>query len=298
MAMTLIAEDILQVLRRDRSKRAAHFACLRAIPFCTKSETLEDGVARLGAWLDISMKLKHRPLTQVVVVVLACFLVGNTRRVTCVAELNATWLEIARATVSPFAPIVDEQYLVNAHIIARCTLYNFMPQTYGKHLLSIRPRRCGCETRWVLEALQRSELMEQTRRRVVSRLVECAVRNVIKSVSDDARGTRLRLKKQRRNLAKSMQDVSLVDDIAKEILMPTEQVALPLEDTTAPLAALEVSNSCRVSAVECLVCFEPLGSKRSLLTCGHARCCAVCTPKLQECPLCQQPVSILMEIFA
>ena len=297
MATTMVvAEDVLQVLRRDGSKRAAHFACLRAIPFCTKSETLEDGVARLGAWLDVSLKLKHRPLTQVVVIVLACFLVDTTREVTCITELNQTWLEIARDVVSPCATTVDEHYLVDAHIIARCTLYKFMPQTYGKQLLSIRPRRCGGETRRVLEQLQRTELMAQARCRVVNKLVERAVRNVLKRVSDDARGARLRLKKQRRNLVKSMQDVSLAET-AKEMPMPIEQVDLPLEVATAPLAALEVPDSSRASD-ECLVCFESLGSKRPLLTCGHARCCAICTPTLQECPMCQTPVRILMEIFA
>ena len=297
MAMThVISEDTLQVLRRDRSKRAAHFACLKAIPFCTKSETLEDGVARLGAWLDVSLKLNHRPLTQVVAIVLACFLVDNTQRVTCVAELNETWLEIARDVVSPCATTIGEQYLVDAQIIARCTLYKFMPQTYGKQLLSMRPKSCSCETRWALEELQHAELMAQARRRVVSKLVECAVRNVLKRVSDDSRGARLRLKKQRRNLVKSMQHVSLADT-ANEMPMETEQVDLPLEVATAPLAALEAPDSSRASD-ECLVCFESLGSKRPLLTCGHARCCAVCTPKLQECPMCQKSVRILMEIFA
>ena len=298
MAMTVIAEDILQVLRRDRSRRAAHFACLRAIPFCTTSETLEDGVARLGAWLDVSLKLNHRPLTRVVVIVLACFLVDNTQRVTCVSKLNETWLEIARDVVSPCATTIGEQYLVDAQIIARCTLYKFMPQTYGKQLLSMRPKSCSCETRWALEELQHAELMAQARRRVVSKLVECAVRNVLKRVSDDSRGARLRLKKQRRNLVKSMQHVSLADT-ANEMPMQTEQVDLPLEVArTAPLATLlEAPDSSRASD-ECLVCFESLGSKRPLLTCGHARCCAVCTPKLQECPMCQKSVRILMEIFA
>ena len=223
MAMTsVVAEDILQMLRRDRSRRAAHFACLRAIPFCTKSETLEDGVARLGAWLDISMKLNHRPLTRVVVIVLACFLIDNTQRVTCVSKLNETWLEIARDVVSPCATTVDAQYLVDAHIVAHCTLYKFMPQTYGRTLLSIRPKRCGSETRWALEELQQAELMAQARRRVVSKLVECAVRNVLMRVSDNARCARLRLKKQRRNLVKSMQRVSFADN-ANEIPMPPDR---------------------------------------------------------------------------
>ena len=291
-----VAEDVLQVLRRDGSKRAAHFACLRAIPLCTESETLEDGVARLGAWLDISTTLKHRPLNKVVVIVLACFLVDNTQRVTCVSQLNETWIEIVRDVVSPCATTVGEQYLLDAQIIARCTLYKFMPETYGKQLLSIRPKGCSCETRWALEDFQRTELMAQARRRVVSKLVECAVRNVLKRVSDDARGARLRLKKQRRNLVKSMQDVSLAQT-AKEMPMPIEQVDLPLEVATEPVAAREAPDSSRASD-ECLVCFESLGSKRPLLTCGHARCCAVCTPKLQECPMCQTPVRILMEIFA
>jgi hypothetical protein len=297
MATTrVVAEDTLRVLRRDRSKRAAHFACLRAIPFCTKSETLEDGVARLGAWLDIGTKLNHRPLTQVVVLVLACFLVDNTWRVTCVAELNEMWLKIARDVVSPCAAAVGERYLVHAQIIAHCTLYKFMPQAYGRTLLSTRPKYCSCETRRVLKELQRAELVAQARRRVVSKLVECAVRNVLKRLSDDARGARLRLKKQRRNLVKPMQSMSL-DGEVKEMLAPTGQVDLPLEVATPPRTALEAQDSGSRASDECLVCFDSIGSKRPLLTCGHARCCAVCAPTLQECPMCQQPVCILMDIF-
>ena len=68
-----ISEDSLELLKQDRSKRAAHAVCLRAIPFCASSETLQIGVERLGTWLAISVNVNHRHLEQVVVVVLACF---------------------------------------------------------------------------------------------------------------------------------------------------------------------------------------------------------------------------------
>ena len=139
-----VAEDSLELLKRDRSKRAAHAACLRAAPFCTPTETLQIGVERLDTWLAISVKLNHRPLEQVVVVVLACFLTIETR-VTSIDKLNERWLEITRAVVSPSATsILDEGYLKNARKVALCVLYKYMPLKYGSPLLKVEPRGCTC----------------------------------------------------------------------------------------------------------------------------------------------------------
>ena len=290
----VIAKDVLKLLKGDRSKRAAHIACLRANPFCTESETLEDGVARLAAWLKVSIALNHRPLNQVVVIVLACFLVDDSRnRVTCVADLNKVWLSIARESVSPCATgYVSEAYMATANIAALCTLYNFTPDKYGETLMSIDAKECTCETRHVLGELQGIELATQARRRVVRNLVESAVRNVLKGVREDARGNRMRLKKQRRKLVRSMQSVSL-DDSPLEVAASPPSTAL----TTTTIEVTESIDSNGSAADECIVCFESLGSKRALLSCGHARCCGVCAHKIKECPMCRLPVNVLMEVF-
>ena len=287
----IVANDVLDLLKSDGSKRAAHIACLRAIPFCTESETLKDGVDRLGAWFDMSVELNHEPLHQVVVIVLACFLITGSNRVTCSADLNKTWLEIARNVVTPFAANVSRSYITDAEAVAICTLYNSMPEKYGRRLMSTHSRGCSWEVQQMLAGRQAVEFVEQTRRKVVGKLMESAIGNVLKRMKDDARCQRLRLKKQRRRLIKSTQ----LDDSTEN--PATEQVD-SLENATPSILALEgVDSSSSRGADECLVCFDPLGSKRLLFTCGHARCCLVCAPILPECPMCQQPVSILMEIF-
>jgi hypothetical protein len=287
----IVANDVLDLLKRDGSKRAAHIACLRAIPFCTESETLKDGVDRLGAWFDMSVELNHKPLHQVVSIVLACFLIVGSNRVTCGADLNKRWLEIARNVVTPFATKISKSYITDVGAVAICTLYNSMPEKYGRRLMSTNSRGCSCEVQQMLAGRQSVEFVEQTRRKVVGKLMESAIGNVLKRMKDDARCQRLRLKKQRRRLIKSTQ----LDDSTEN--PATEQVD-SLENATPSILALEgVDSSSSRGADECLVCFDPLGSKRLLFTCGHARCCLVCAPMLPECPMCQQPVSILMEIF-
>ena len=284
------AEDVLELLRRDRSNRAAHYACLKATPFCKESETLQDGVERLDAWLRISAELNHRPLNKVVVVVLACFLLESAGRVTCVAGLNDAWLDITRSVVSPCATTVPESYLRDARMTALFTLYKYMPETYRGELMSVSPREATCTTRPVLEELQEVELAEQVRRRVVGKLVATAIGNVLKGVREHGRIQRLRSKKERRRLAEAMQNVSL-DDLAEETFTSTE------ESDSTPLNTLEVPADTSSAADECIVCLEPIGSKRPLFTCGHARCCSMCAPIVHECPMCRQPVRILMDIF-
>jgi hypothetical protein len=287
----IVANDVLDLLKRDGSKRAAHIACLRAIPFCTESETLKDGVDRLGAWFDMSVELNHKPLHQVVSIVLACFLIVGSNRVTCGADLNKRWLEIARNVVTPFATKISKSYITDVGAVAICTLYYSMPERYRRRLMSTNSRGCSCEVRQMLADRQAVEFVKQTRRKVVGKLMESAIGNVLKRMKDDARCQRLRLKKQRRRL-KSMS----LDDSTEN--PATEQVD-SLENATPSILALEGvdSSSSSRGTDECLVCFDSLGSKRLLFTCGHARCCLVCAPILPECPMCQQPVSILMEIF-
>ena len=283
----IVAKDVLELLKRDGSKRAAHLACLRAVPFCTESETLKDGIARLGAWFDMSVELNHEPLHQVVVIVLACFVITGSDRVTYSADLNKRWLETSHDVVTPFAAKVSESYIADAEAVAICTLYNSMPEKYGRRLMSTHSRGCNCGVRRVLAERQTVESVEQVRRKLVGKLVGFAIGNVLRGVKDDARCQRLRLKKQRRRLIKLSLDDS-TDDLG------TEQVGA-LEIATPPLALEVVDRS--TGADECLVCFGPIGSKRLLFTCGHARCCLACAPMLPECPMCRQPVSILMEIF-
>ena len=286
----VIAQDLLELLQRDKSKRAAHYACLKATPFCKESETLQHGVRRLDEWLTISAKLDHRPLNKVVVIVLACFMLESVGRVTCAKDLNDAWLDIARSVVSPCATTVDESYLRDARMTALFTLYKYLPGTYKVALMSVKPTDATSTTRAILEELQRIEMAEQAKRNVVSKLVESAIRNVIKGAKEHAKVQRLRCKKERRRLAESVQNVSL-DDPVKATFTTTEEV-----DPT-PLNCLEVPADTGSAADECVVCLDPIGSKRPLFTCGHARCCSACAPIVQECPMCRQPVRILMHIF-
>jgi hypothetical protein len=284
----IVAKDVLELLKRDGSKRAAHLACLRAVPFCTESETLKDGIARLGAWFDMSVELNHEPLHQVVVIVLACFVITGSDRVTYSADLNKRWLETSHDVVTPFAAKVSESYIADAEAVAICALYDSMPEKYGRRLMSTHSTGCNCGVRRVLAERQTVESVEQVRRKLVGKLVGFAIWNVLRGVKDDARCQRLRLKKQRRRLIK----LSLDDSTNG----PGTEHVDALEIATPPPLALEVVDR-STGADECLVCFGPIGSKRLLFTCGHARCCLACAPMLPECPMCRQPVSILMEIF-
>ena len=226
----LIAEDVLELLKRDRSKRAAHFACLRAIPFCTQYETLRDGVDRLDAWRTIALKLHHGPLAQVVFLVLACFSIdpGSIGKITSVDDLNGTWIDVVRSVVSPSATIVDEGYFANAHIVALCTLYAYLPGKYGAQLMSVDPNACVCATRNILGELQKRELAKKARCLLVGKLVESAVQNVLKQARADARVQRLRCKKERRRLSKRLHAATL-DELH---MLPDAMQSMTHEDRT------------------------------------------------------------------
>ena len=207
----LIAEDVLKLLKRDTSNRAVHYACLKANPFCKESETLQDGVKRLDAWLDISVKLNHRSLNQILVVVLACF--GTIEpRVTSVKELNGAWLAITRDVVSPCATIIDAQLLKNARKIAVCVLYLYMPTKYASQMLAIRPKECTYNIRVLLEELQRVELAERARLKIV-KLVSSAIQNVLNMSREETRVQQRRAKKMRR---KRIQSTELVVERHRE----------------------------------------------------------------------------------
>ena len=295
---TVVAEGVLELLRRDRSNRAAHYACLKAAPFCKESESLQHGVRRLDAWLTLSVELDHGFLNKVVVVVLACFLLKSSGRVKSVADLNDTWLDITRSVVSPCATTVHESYLRDARMAALFTLYKYMPEKYGVALMSVEKTNVTCVTRHILDELQGVELAEQARRNVVGKLVACAIRNVIKGVKEHARVQRLRWKKERRRLTKSIDPLPL-DDAGPG----GENEGRPMTEDAPPhaslLAATAIATPVDTSSVvdECIVCLDPIGSKRPLFTCGHARCCSLCAPIVHECPMCRQPVRILMDIF-
>ena len=149
------------------------------------------------------------------------------------------------------------------------TLYTYLPEKYRGQLMSVSPREATYTTRHILEELQGVELAEQSKRNVVSKLVESAIRNVIKGAKEHAKVQRLRCKKERRRLAESMQNVSLDD--------PEETF------TSTPLTALQGPEDTSCAADECVVCLDPIGSKRPLFTCGHARCCSMCAPIVHEC---------------
>ena len=310
----VMAEDVLELLKRDRSKRAAHFACLRAIPFCMQYETLCDGVDRLDAWRTIALKLHHRLLAQVVFLVLASFSIapGSIGRIASVDDLNGIWIDVTRSVVSPSATIVDEEYFVNAHVVALCTLYSYLPGKYGARLMSVDPSACVRATRNILEELQKRELAEKTRCLLVGKLVESAVQNVLKNARADARVQRLRWKKERRRLSKSLALHAATLD--ESHTLPDAIQSMTHEDTkpsceargsmltrkSSPLLVAECAiGDARASSAadECVVCMDVIGSKRKLFTCGHAQCCDHCAHVLRECPLCRTPANILMDVF-
>lgn len=120
----VITEDVLELLRSSRSQRTTHLACLRASPLCKQYETLQEGVERLDTWLVTSVEFDNLPLKIVVTIVLASFLIDDeSTRVTSVAKLIDTWLDIVRATISPCATAkIDLKYYKNAQKVhcARC----------------------------------------------------------------------------------------------------------------------------------------------------------------------------------
>ena len=321
--MTLvIADEAIELLKRDRSKRAAHFACLRAIPFCMQYETLCDGVDRLDAWRTIALKLHHRLLAQVVFLVLASFSIapGSIGRIASIDDLNGIWNDVVRSVVSPSATSVDEEYFANAHIVALCTLYAYLPGKYGAQLMSVDPNACVRATRNILEELQKRELAEKTRCLLVGKLVESAVQNVLKNARADAQVQRLRWKKERRRLSKCMHAATLDDTRPEQNgwtkewhMLPDAMQSMTHEDPklacenhgsmtrkTSPLLEVEGAiGDTHISgaADECVVCLDAIGSKRKLFTCGHAQCCDDCAHVLRECPLCRTSASILMDVF-
>ena len=288
------AKDSFVLLSHGRSKRAAHAACLRAIPFCTAIETLQVGVARLDEWLRMSVALNQSEINQVVVVVLACFQLSSCS-VNNVDELNDTWLEIVRALLSPQGGPADEKYLLHARILALCTLYTYMPSKYAHVLLTSHLAcscSCSCETRWLVASLRQSELAERARCTVVGELVKKVVCNVLNRAREETKVQQRRAKKTRR---KRMQSTEFV--LIEECCTECEKEV----DASAPAGAsapsCTPSDPVLVAADECVVCLEALGSKRPLFTCGHARCCTECSAIVRDCPMCRLQVQVLMQIY-
>ena len=291
-----IPKDSLALLCRDRSKRAAHGVCLRAVPFCASTETLQVGVERLNEWLRMSVALNHSKVNQVVVVVLACFQL-ECCSVKNVDELNETWLGIVREILSPHGKPADEEYLLHARMLALFTLYTYIPWDYADVLLTSRfTCSCGspCETKCRMESLQRSELAERAREKVVGALVKKAIRNVLNMTREETKVQQRRAKKKTRRKRIQATEVVLIEERCAECEKHEDASALVL-GASAPSCA--PSDPVAIAADECVVCLESLGSKRPLFTCGHARCCASCAAAVQDCPMCRLQVKVLMEIY-
>lgn len=290
-----IPKDSLTLLSRDRSKRAAHGVCLRAVPFCASTETLQVGVERLNEWLRMSVALNHSEINEVVVVVLACFQLRSCS-VKNVHALNETWLGIVREILSPQGKPVDKEYLLHARILALFTLYTYIPWDYADVLLTSRfacSCDCPCETKCRLESLQRSELAERAREKVVGELVKKVMRNVLNMAREETKLQQRRAKKTRRKRIQAT-EVVLIEERCTECEKHEDTSALVLG---APAPSCAPSDPVAIAADECVVCLESLGSKRPLFTCGHARCCASCAAVVQDCPMCRLQVKVLMEIY-
>ena len=288
------AKNSVTVLSRDRSKRAAYAACLRAVPFCTSTETLQVGVERLDKWLRRSVALSHSEISQVVVVVLACFQLSSCS-VNNVDELNDTWIKIVREILSPQGKLADEKYLLHARMLALCTLYFYIPWNYAGVLVTSRfacSCDCPCEIKLLIESLQRSELAERARETVVGKLVRKAVRNVLDRAREEAKVQQRRAKKTQR---KRTQSTGLV--FMEERRAECERQVEVNTPVRASAPSCTPSDPVAVAADECVVCLDALGSKRPLFTCGHARCCAMCAALVRDCPMCRLPAQLIMEIY-
>ena len=294
----IAAEDVLELLKRDGSRRAAHVAALRAIPFCTEFETLHDGVVRLDAWLSISSKLNHQPLNELVIVVLACFADQDAKcNVKCIHSLNRMWVEITRDLLSPCATPHDAGYLRNARVVALCVLHNYLPEKYGKELMAANSDgyKYLPSVRGLLDGSQQIELAAQARRKVIHKMVDSAVRNVLRKTKEETKCQRLRSKRQRRKAA-----AALTKPMQTACVITVEHPSpIPCGDQLEkePSESVEISATISRAADECIICLDVIGSKRSLFSCGHALWCDVCAIEVHECPMCRQPISILMDIF-
>ena len=131
---------------------------------------------------------------------------------------------------------------------------------------------------------QAIERGEQTRRRVIRNVVTAALCNVLNTARLRQRAN----KKKQRKLRTPRHQCTMELGVGEAEQTSECQVALP---------TLAVQDSGSAATEECVVCFALLGSKRSLFTCGHAVCCAVCSVEMEVCPMCRQSVSIVMSIF-
>jgi hypothetical protein len=284
MQPDVIPVDVLVRLKNDRSKRSAHFACLRAMPFCTECEPIKDGVQRLETWLKIACEIRHRWLEQVVVLVLASIaddgiVVSNGK------DLSLTWQDVTRLVVAPSAARLEDPYLATAHAIALCVLYKYCSdQTYSRNLMmSLNPKIYPRVSSEFIHQFQTLERADQSRRKVVAKLVSCAIANVLRATRDESRFERKRCKRERRKMASglALQASTTTKGATCSNASPAEEPPTWVSD----------------AANECIVCLDELGSKRTLLSCGHARCCHACAMVVHECPLCQVPVRVFMQIF-
>jgi hypothetical protein len=335
--MTGIADDVIALLKHDTSCRAVHYCCLRANPFCDETDTFMMGVKRLDAWLALSVELSIELLNQIVVIVLASFQIVENQ-VICINTLNETWLHITRECVSPcrLRAFVDHDYITNARMLALCVRYNYFSDRYADVIMAANPKGCAPATRRLLRNVQRLECAERVKRNIVSNLVQNTILNVLKGVrSGDAKAHRVRLKKDRRKLVKSMQVVSLdISSLTEGASMAEELTSVSVTDGNNSDSGCEGSGEgdedsgeggegsgegicnggegsgegiCNGgegsgdggggAVDECIICFDIIGSRRSLLTCGHARCCAVCAAAVVQCPMCRLPVHVIMEIY-
>lgn len=303
MRAVAASDTTLDLSKHDHSRGAAHAACLRATPFCSENESLADGVQRLGAWLTASLELKQNYLNQVIVVVLASFWVGGTGRIASVRDLNDAWVQITRDVFGPLPPKLEKSYLLNARMIALCTLCKYMPERYGERLVNVRTAGIARDTRVLVNEIRSQVLAEWTMRRVVGKLVETAVSNVLRGAREEAVLQHRRSKKLRRRLARVSIGVAGVLQRAPSPVPPSIPPTPPSPQALPTLAIVTAppmqrgSTTCNTAAHECVVCLGELSSKRPLLACGHARYCSTCAYSLHECPLCRKAVGVVMEIF-
>jgi hypothetical protein len=186
MSSNAIPADVLARLKIDDSKRSAHFACLKAMPFCADDEPILEGVRRLGVWFRTACEIRHRWLERVVVLVLASIYAENT--VTFIGkDLDQVWRDVTRMVVSPRAEPLCEHYLTNARAVAFCVLFDWFPAEYRDLAVSLRASQYAPPISQVIDFLQERERTDRMRQKVVSNLVSSAITNVLKSTRDAAK---------------------------------------------------------------------------------------------------------------
>jgi len=241
-------------------------------PLLKQGENYLLGIHKLADLRRVAVVHGNTRLLFFAIMTLGCFLVNDKAEVFDVASLNMAVKDVGNM---PHGQLVARQWRM-LHTAALKAMLTWFEERYIDEVAAITKQPGMTILREIVAEIQ-------PRRRVVGRLMQNVMGNVLKSARK--REKRVRRKKSVASTQPSPDTTPKDEEPPPEQQSPEEDPESPEEPGPQPSHPTE---SELTRNTECVVCLEELlGARRALFVCCKtALICVFCAPRLKACPLC------------